>query len=322
MSSRFGKRLMMVSERMNKNQRDDSDERQEDAPLVAEPESFGTWLRRQREVREIDLREIADSSKVSMSYLQAFEDDRFDVLPSPVFAKGFLRQYARYVGLDPEEVVNFYLAARHPEGEGEPVLQPRTEPEPPSRNYVFLVLAVIAALVLLVWLLSAYSQRTHSVDAPGSSVVAPEAASPPPAPAREAPAEEPAQALSAVGATDRVESEEPPQAVEPGPPLLVALDFLSDCWVEAWADGDKKVSELKIKGEVLLLPAEEVVEIKIGDVTAVQVEVNGVPFVIEERSGTSVRNVRIDLEIAMALVSSRESVQANRKAASGGISGH
>ena len=84
-------------------------------------------------------------------------------------------------------------------------------------------------------------------------------------------------------------------------PLLVALDFLSDCWVEAWVDGDKQVSELKIQGESLLLPAEEVVEFKIGDVGAVQVEVNGVPMTIEERAGTSVRSVRIDLETAAAV---------------------
>ena len=165
----------LAPERMKKNQRDDADERVEDAPLVAEPESFGTWLRRQREVREIDLREIADSSKVSMSYLQAFEEDRFDVLPSPVFAKGFLRQYARYVGLDPEEVVNFYLAARHPEGEEEPELHARTVQEPPSRNYVLLVLAVIACLVLVVWLLSVYSKRSSA----GAVSEAAQSASPP-----------------------------------------------------------------------------------------------------------------------------------------------
>ena len=125
---------------MSKNQRDDEAERPDGAPraaepraaeplvaepLVAEPESFGTWLRRQREVREIDLREIADSSKVSMSYLRALEEDRFEVLPAPVFAKGFLRQYARYVGLDPEEVVNFYVSAcRSAEGEQELVAPP------------------------------------------------------------------------------------------------------------------------------------------------------------------------------------------------------
>ncbi|HET9228574.1 MAG TPA: helix-turn-helix transcriptional regulator, partial [Thermoanaerobaculia bacterium] len=77
-----------------------------------EPEgsvSFGDWLRRQREMREISLRDIADRTKISLRYLEAMEDNRFDLLPAPIFAKGFLREYARYVGLSPDEVVNHYL---------------------------------------------------------------------------------------------------------------------------------------------------------------------------------------------------------------------
>jgi cytoskeletal protein RodZ len=57
--------------------------------------SFGTWLRRQREARSIELREIADHTKIGIRYLEALEQDRFDVLPAPVFTKGFLRQYGR-----------------------------------------------------------------------------------------------------------------------------------------------------------------------------------------------------------------------------------
>ncbi|HMB52011.1 MAG TPA: helix-turn-helix domain-containing protein, partial [Thermoanaerobaculia bacterium] len=79
--------------------------------------AFGAWLRRQREIREIDLREIADKTKISLRYLKAMEQDRFEVLPAPIFARGFLREYARYVGLDADEVVNYYLAAHHPAGD-------------------------------------------------------------------------------------------------------------------------------------------------------------------------------------------------------------
>ena len=68
-------------------------------------DSFGPWLRRQREIREIDLQEIADRTKISVRYLKAMEQDRFDLLPGTVFARGFLREYARYVGLSPDEVV-------------------------------------------------------------------------------------------------------------------------------------------------------------------------------------------------------------------------
>lgn len=279
---------------MNKHQRDEEDERSEDTPVVAEPESFGTWLRRQREVREIDLREIADSSKVSMSYLQAFEDDRFDVLPSPVFAKGFLRQYARYVGLDPEEVVNFYLAARHPEGEAEPELQPRTSSETPSRRYLVVALAVAVALLLGVGLLSKYGDQL-GLAAPWGA--APEPSRPveelaEPAPPAEQPEIEPPTQASLVESPDETVA----ALAEPEAPIRVTLDFMSDCWVEASVDGVKTLSQLNVQGESLLLTAEEVVEFKVGDVNAVQVEVNGSPYEIENREGTSVRTVRVDLE--------------------------
>ncbi len=291
-----------------KEPQDTGDEHSGEAPLLAETESFGTWLRRQREVREIDLREIADSSKVSMSYLRAFEEDRFDVLPAPLFAKGFLRQYARYVGLDPEEVVNFYLAARQPEDE-EASLQPRTEPEQPTRNYLFFVLTVTAALVLLVWLLSFLSNRAPSTSS------SPSPGPPPEAVTREVEEAGPTDPVTELPATVEAEgTDSPPEPAEPapadpqpsppeeaGPPLRVTLDFLSDCWVEASVDGAEKLSELKVQGESLLLDAQELVEFKVGDVDAVQVEVNGVPFEIESRSGTSVRNVTIDLETAATI---------------------
>ena len=78
---------------------------EETAPEVA----FGPWLRRQREARGVSLREISDSTRISLRYLEALEEGRFDVLPAPVFAGGFLREYARVVGLDPDEVVNAFL---------------------------------------------------------------------------------------------------------------------------------------------------------------------------------------------------------------------
>ncbi len=272
----------------------DGNERSDEAPPVAEPESFGTWLRRQREVREIDLREIADSSKVSMSYLQAFEEDRFEVLPAPIFAKGFLRQYAGYVGLDPEEVINFYLAARRPDDDEESS-QSQIEPKPPTRGYLLFVFVATAALVLLVWLLSILSDRAPSAT--------PESTRSPPLPRRETNGMPPvAGAGTGVPAGESALETAPEirQAEEPRAPLRVTLDFVSDCWVEASVDGTKRLSELKVQGESLLFDAEEVVEIKVGDVGAVQVEVNGIPLEIRSRGGTSVGNVRIDLETAAA----------------------
>lgn len=118
--------------------------------------SFGTWLRQQREVREIGLREIADSTKISMRYLEAFEQDRFDLLPARVFSRGFLRQFAGYVGLDPEEVVNNFIWAQkalEPDGEDEASEAPDESRDSPPWLMIIVILLLLAALVvaLIYW---------------------------------------------------------------------------------------------------------------------------------------------------------------------------
>jgi cytoskeleton protein RodZ len=73
--------------------------------------SFGQNLRQAREARNITLQEVAATTKVSSRALQALEDERFDLLPGGIFNKGFVRAYARCVGLDEEKTVAAYLEA-------------------------------------------------------------------------------------------------------------------------------------------------------------------------------------------------------------------
>lgn len=71
--------------------------------------SFGEMLRRERELRQISLREVAESTKINLRYLDALEKDDFRHLPGGVFNKGFVRAVAQYIGVDPEAMVNAYL---------------------------------------------------------------------------------------------------------------------------------------------------------------------------------------------------------------------
>jgi len=71
--------------------------------------SFGDELRRERELREISLREISDATKISQRYLQALETNAFENLPGGVFNRGFVRAYSEFIGIDPEAMVNAYL---------------------------------------------------------------------------------------------------------------------------------------------------------------------------------------------------------------------
>jgi hypothetical protein len=71
--------------------------------------TFGEQLRRERQLREITLREVAEATKVNLRYLEALERNDFDHLPGGVFNKGFVRAYCEFIGLDAVAMVDAYL---------------------------------------------------------------------------------------------------------------------------------------------------------------------------------------------------------------------
>src|SRR5919109_1676254 len=83
-------------------------------PVISQVESFGAKLKREREQRGVSLDAISLSTKISMRMLRALEEDRFDQLPGGIFNKGFIRAYARYLGMNEEEALAEYLEATTP----------------------------------------------------------------------------------------------------------------------------------------------------------------------------------------------------------------
>jgi len=65
----------------------------------------GDVLRQARTERGITLNDVEQDIRINRAYLEALEAARFDQLPAPVYARGFMRSYARYLGLDPDEAV-------------------------------------------------------------------------------------------------------------------------------------------------------------------------------------------------------------------------
>ncbi|HUP02698.1 MAG TPA: RodZ domain-containing protein [Bryobacteraceae bacterium] len=66
--------------------------------------AIGETLRRERLRRNLDLHQVADELKLSTRFLEAIENEQFDRLPAPVFTRSWVRQYARLLGLDEEEL--------------------------------------------------------------------------------------------------------------------------------------------------------------------------------------------------------------------------
>ena len=77
--------------------------------------SFAENLRRERELRNVALRDIAEATKISERFLKALEEDRIDLLPGGMFPRAFVRQYSRYLGLDGERLAAEFVYAHGPD---------------------------------------------------------------------------------------------------------------------------------------------------------------------------------------------------------------
>ena len=93
-----------------------------------ETETLGKYLRRERELRKISLRELSKNTRVREHLLKAIEEDRHDLLPSPTFVKGFLNAYAKYIGLDANEIILRYQRGLTGTTENGPDATPEKEP--------------------------------------------------------------------------------------------------------------------------------------------------------------------------------------------------
>jgi cytoskeleton protein RodZ len=139
---------------------------------------IGSSLREARQRRGIELAEAADATMIRSRYLEALEDERFEVLPEGPYLRSFLREYAEFLGLDGDVLVSEWMlqfgAIRPDPGWPEPPRVGRFDlllSDPARRRGALVFLALVAAGVG-VWRLGGSSPTTVRSAAP------PERASP------------------------------------------------------------------------------------------------------------------------------------------------
>ena len=121
--------------------------------------NFGERLKRERKSRGKSLEEIAASTKIGTRSLQALEDEEFEKLPGGIFNKGFVRSYARFLGLDEDELVSDYQEAevskQKQQTEKIQVLSERLAAEAPEKRspiwLPFVVIVVLAVMAFIGW---------------------------------------------------------------------------------------------------------------------------------------------------------------------------
>src|SRR5215469_8124113 len=122
--------------------------------------TFGERLKRERELREVSLEEVAKGTRIAERFLEALENEQWEKLPGGVFGRGFVRSIARYLGLSEEDLLSEYDLVR---GESGPPSQAKAEeriPSPPKWIPAVAVLVLLAVLIALV-LVGRYAWRAY-----------------------------------------------------------------------------------------------------------------------------------------------------------------
>ena len=292
-----------------------TDEKTEPEALLA-----GMRLAKARREQEISVLDIAKELHLDEPKVRALEENHFDVLGAPVFAKGHLRKYAELVGVPTDDILADYYSLNRAVGAPPVVGRPRKK----QRNYdvgrwirmVVTVLMIAAAAVVAWWW---FEQRAaEPVLETGTVTLAP-FVSPPDDNEDSAKDADIALGLTA-GGESRSEAESQPvtedeavevanveatataaadeselqQAAAPSdvPQATLRMSFNGECWTEVSdADGKRLFFDLGQEGRTVSVTGAAPLRALFGDSTNVSVAINGQDYVIPDsmRSGRTAR---------------------------------
>lgn len=261
-------------------------------------------------MRGVSLDEIADTTKIGTRLLRALEEEQFDLLPGGIFNKGFVRAYARHLGMDEEQAVADYLQAA---GAQEPDFQRIVEQsQSAEQSYAeangsarrgfpwipMVLLLVVVAAGFGGWQLYqqyvAEHERTQSTQ-PGSSSPAANTASSPSSTAGKsaAPSAGAVQAPSVTQTGDGPARAAAPQpktnsavsnSLQPdaGPTFEVVVGTTNRAWVSIKADGKYTVRGIITSDEPRkVVRARDEVVVTTGNAGATEVSFQGKPVAVE-----------------------------------------
>lgn len=242
--------------------------------------SFGDKLRREREMRGITLAEMSESTKISTRHLESLEKEDFTSLPGGVFNKGFVRAYARFLGIDEDEAVADYAAVANeaaPEEDKFPLdihEEPNRELNPKKSNF-----PLIFALAALVGILIGYSawsknKKIHpsiQETVSAASTVAPEPVSPVAA-TQQPLSEQNSQAPTAKNVSADVPA---PLKVKPERTFSVLIKAKEDAWISVMADGKMVAQGVLTQNRHKLIRAAKEITLRTGNAGGIELSHNG-----------------------------------------------
>jgi len=240
--------------------------------------ALGEEFRRAREARGQTISDVAERLHIRSVYLAAIEDEDWAAIGAPVYIRGFMRTYARYLGLDPEAAVARISEAPAPaerRGSAAPPVTTTAEDRSGGRMpSVALLLVVVIAVALVGFVAYQYGQYRLQGAAPpvaaASPTAAAEAAAPAASPADAGGASPAAASLPEDGASPLIA----PAPLASGPQLGVRLTETS--WLRIVVDGKVALEGTFPAGTEKSFTG-KVATVRIGNAGGVQIAVDGRP---------------------------------------------
>ncbi len=261
------------------------------------PRPIGALLGAARVARGLDLADVARDTRVPLRHLAAIEADDHDHLPALPYAIGFVKAFARVVGVDPDMAGAHFRAETNKAAHvpAVPTMSPLDERRLPPRS---VVVASVVALLVVVGLIVAWSAGTFdraSTTAPVIAIVPPVAA--PSATASPA-ATLPAPAVATVSGIPATATSMPPPASSAGGTVVITAS--EDAWfkVSVFDPTAHKVVTVKTgvlaKGERYVPPATPGLRLWTGRAGALAITVDGRPIPALGGPVETVKNVSLD----------------------------
>ena len=241
--------------------------------------SLGEELRKAREERGITLRNIADVTHIGMRFLQAIESDSYNQLPGGIFNRSFVRLFARQVGLDEEQAV-----ARYNQQAAEKVAEPQKASasyledfdERSSSGRLWLPVLIFMILCAGAYAAYQYSSTSNSEDSPlATQTVTPTPVS---------------------TATPEATPSPTPEAPAVAELRLHIVAKSGNCWTRVTVDDGTPQERTLRSGESADFVASGKLTLSVGNLTALRIELNGLPARFETEAGAGLKNVVITKE--------------------------
>lgn len=237
---------------------------------------IGEQLIQTRKVKGISIETAEEATKIRAKFLRALENEEFDVLPGRVYAKAFLRSYARYLELDDAELARDFdrLHAARPEPEKK---QRRFKKRRTFNLGRYVNLFVVAAVIGLLVAFNAVYGRVFENQIESKPVLQDEATRPAAKPRVYTP---PVASNENSRQNDQTKDAKPAgENAQQDQGLSVKLNVTSDtCWMRVVTDGTIAFEGELAAGEERSFQAQEAIQLRLGNAGAVEVSCNGQSF--------------------------------------------